>query len=104
MCESKHSLRIFLSLQKQKFISTKAQPYIMKISNRVKRNISCALTILGCVIIVAQTVTPIMNKAMTRQDWLNIIGALVITYCAFDNFKIYRKRVREGIIFGSKPA
>ncbi len=74
----------------------------MKVSNRVKRNISFVLTIIGCAIIVARIVEPIMSKSITGQNWFEIIGAIVITYCAFDNFNIYRKRVRDGIIFGSR--
>lgn len=74
----------------------------MAVSNRIKRNISFALTIVGCFIILACIIEPIMSQAITDWNWFEIFGALVITYCAFDNFNIYRKRVKDGIMFGSR--
>lgn len=74
----------------------------MAISNRIKRNISFALTLVGCSIILARIIDPIMNQDITGWNWFEIFGAIVITYCAFDNFNIYRKRVKAGIKFGSR--
>lgn len=74
----------------------------MAVSNRIKRNISFALTIVGCLIIIARIIDPIMNHAITGKDWLKILGAIAITYCAYDNFKIYHKRVKDGIISRDK--
>ena len=74
----------------------------MAVSNRIKRNISFALTIVGCSIILARIIDPIMNQSITGRGWFEIFGAIVITWCAFDNFNIYRKRVKDGIMFGSR--
>lgn len=74
----------------------------MAVSNRIKRNISFALTIVGCSIILARIIDPIMNQSITGRDWFEIFGAIVITWCAFDNFNIYRKRAKDGIMFGSR--
>ena len=74
----------------------------MAVSNRIKRNISFALTIVGGFIILARIIEPIMSQAITDWNWFEIFGALVITYCAFDNLNIYRKRVKDGIMFGSR--
>ena len=74
----------------------------MAVSNRIKRNISFALTIVGCFIILARIIETIMNQTITGWIWFEIFGALVITYCAFDNFNIYRIRVKDGIMFGSR--
>lgn len=74
----------------------------MAVSNRIKRNISFALTIVGCSIILARIIDPIMNQSITGRDWFEIFGAIVITWCSFYNFNIYRKRVKDGIMFGSR--
>lgn len=74
----------------------------MTVSNRIKRNISFVLTIIGCSIILARIIGPIMNQSISGRNWFEIFGAIVITWCAFSNFSIYRKRVKDGIIFGSR--
>lgn len=74
----------------------------MAVSNRIKRNISLALTIMGCGIIIARLIDPVMSRSITGKNLFEIFGATVITYCAFINFRNYRKRVKEGLMFGKK--
>ncbi len=74
----------------------------MAASNRVKRNISFALTVLGCIIIIARIIDPIMSHMITGWNLFEILGATVITYCMFNNFNIYRKRVNDSIMFGRR--
>ena len=73
----------------------------MVMSNRVKRNISVPLTLLGCIIISARVIDPIMSGSIDGRGWFDIFGAVVITCLAYDNFKMYRDRVRNGIKSGS---
>lgn len=73
----------------------------MAISNRVKRNISLTLTIMGCFIVLVRIIDPILSRTITGKNCFEIFGAIVITWCAFDNFKIYHRRVRNGILFGN---
>lgn len=67
----------------------------MAVSNRIKRNIFFALTIVGCFIILARIINPIMSHTITGWNWFEIFGAIVITYCVFDKFNMYRKRVKD---------
>ena len=68
----------------------------MRISNRVKRNISLILAILGCFIILARA----WNLAMGDGTWWEVVSAGVITFCAFIGYIDYRKKVVEGKLFG----
>ncbi len=87
------------------FVVTYIRHWNMAVSNRIKRNIHFGLTILGCVILVVRILDPIIERgSIDGNGWFEIFGACVITYLAYDNFKIYRKRVRNGIMFGDgKP-
>lgn len=72
----------------------------MQISNRVKRNTSLTLSIVGLVCIVSRvwdvTIAPSSGKA-----WFDLFGILLLTYLCFDNYIIYRRRVKQGINYGS---
>lgn len=72
----------------------------MAASNRVKRNIWLALTVGGCLVVASRIIDPIMCGTITGKDWTGIFGAVIITFCAFGNFRICRKRVKEGITQG----
>ncbi len=47
----------------------------MAVNNRIKRNISFALTIVGCFIILARIIEPIMSQAITDWNWFEIFDA-----------------------------
>lgn len=73
----------------------------MQISNRVKRNIFLTLLIVGLASIAARIWDVAMAPSSGRA-WFDLAGIVVITYLCFDNYMIYRRRVRHGIKFGSE--
>lgn len=74
----------------------------MKISNRVKRNISFTLFIVGLFCMAARSVNVVQNPHFF-MTWFELTGITFLTWCiCFDNFLIYRRKVKNGILFGSK--
>lgn len=73
----------------------------MRISNRVRRNISFVLVIVGVVCIAARAWKVIIAPGCGHA-WFELFGILVITYICFDNFQIYRHRIKNGILYGSR--
>ena len=73
----------------------------MKISNRVRRNLSFTLMLLGIAIIIERGWELVMNPT-SGNAWFQLCSIILLTYICFDNFRIYRKRVEQGILFGSK--
>lgn len=72
----------------------------MKICNRVKRNISLTLTVVGIVCIISR-VWDVAIAPLSVHAWFDLFGILLLTYICFDNYKIYQRRVKKGIKFGS---
>ena len=72
----------------------------MKVSNRVKRNISLTLLVIGIVCILARAWEVLMAPS-SGQAWFDLIGILIITFLCLDNYLIYNRRVKRGINFGS---
>lgn len=70
------------------------------VSNRVKRNISGTLCIMGVVCIISR-IWDVCITPKSGQAWFDLFGIIVLTYLCFDNFQIYRRRVKKGIKFGS---
>ena len=64
----------------------------MRISSKVKRNISLTLAIVGCFCIVARIIDVAMALSSGRA-WFELFGSIVVTYICFDNYLIYRRRV-----------
>ncbi len=74
----------------------------MKISNRVKRNISFTLFVVGLFCMAARSVNVLQTPA-SIMAWSEFAGITFLTWCiCFDKFLIYRRRVKNGILFGSK--
>lgn len=74
----------------------------MKISNRVKRNISFTLFVVGLFCMGARSVDVLQNPT-SIMAWFEFAGITFLTWCiCFDNFLIYRRRVKHGILFGYK--
>ena len=71
----------------------------MQISNRVKRNISLSLTILGIIIIISRIWDVVITPSSGRA-WFDLFSIVILTYICFDNFTIYQRRVKKGIKFG----
>ena len=70
----------------------------MRISNRVKQNISLILFVLGLLCIISRIWDLILSPS-SGWNWAYLICALVSTYIfAYLYFK-FRRRVRQGIIF-----
>ena len=74
----------------------------MKISNRVKRNISFTLFVVGLFCMAARSVEVLQNPASAKALF-EFASIAFLTWCiCFDNFLSYRRRVKNGILFGSK--
>ena len=73
----------------------------MKISNRVKRNWSLTLSVLGLCCIVSR-IWDVAVAPTSTKSWFDLFGIVVITYLCFDNYLQYRARVKKGIKFGSE--
>lgn len=70
------------------------------VSNRVKRNISATLLVVGILCVIARA----WEVALTPKSgfaWFETGGMALLTYLCLDNFLIYRRRVKKGIKFGS---
>lgn len=71
------------------------------VSNRVKRNISGALLLVDILCVIARGWHVAMNPT-SGYAWFETAGMVLLTYLCFDNFCIYRRRVKKGIKFGNK--
>lgn len=72
----------------------------MQLSNRVKLNISAILSIVGLVCIVSRIWNVVLAPSSGRA-WFELFSIVVLTYICFNNFFIYRRRIKKGIKFGS---
>lgn len=72
----------------------------MKISNRVKRNISFTLFVVG-IICIASRIWDVALALSSGRAWFDLFSIVVLTYLCLDNYLIYRRRVKKGIKFGS---
>ena len=70
------------------------------LSNRVKRNISATLMVLGISCIIGRGLGVMMTPKSVHA-WFELCGILLLTYLCFDKFMIYRRRVKRGIMFGN---
>lgn len=70
------------------------------ISNKVKRNISGTLLIIGLACVIARSWYLAMNPT-SGYYWFETAGMALLTYLCLDNYLIYRRRVKKGIKFGS---
>lgn len=73
----------------------------MRISNRVKRNISGSLLLVGIICVIARGWFLAMNPT-SGYAWFETAAMAFLTSMCFDNFMIYRRRVKKGILFGSR--
>ncbi len=73
----------------------------MRVSNRVKRNISATLCVVGVICIVGR-IWEVVMEPKSGMGWFELGGMILLTYLCFDNFLIYRRRVKNGIKFGSR--
>lgn len=71
------------------------------VSNRVKRNFSVTLLCIGLVCIISRAWDVALSPE-SAKTWLKLIGIIVITYLCYDNFNIYQRRIKRGILFGDQ--
>lgn len=74
---------------------------MIRISNRVNRNISAACFVIGILCTIGRTWDVIVNPD-SGKAWFQLCGIVFITIMCFDSFWTYRKRVKRGIKFGSE--
>lgn len=72
----------------------------MKISNKVKKNISLALIIAGVIICVGCSLNIIMDYS-SFNDFMQLCSAIGFTLIAYAYFSVYRERIKNGILFGN---
>ena len=60
----------------------------MQISNRVKRNTSATLSIVGLVCIVSR-IWDVALAPSSGRAWFDLFSIVVLTYICFDNYLIY---------------
>ena len=70
----------------------------MRVSNRVKRNVSFTLLIVGILCIIARAWTVVIDPSSICA-WFELVGIILLTYICFDRFMILRRRVRLGKLF-----
>lgn len=70
------------------------------VSNRVKRNISATLLVVGVIGIIAR-IWGVITEPKSGMAWFELGGMILLTYLCLDNFMIYRHRIKNGIKFGS---
>ena len=66
------------------------------VSNRVKRNISGTLFVVGILCVIARGWYLAMNPT-SRYAWFETGGMALLTYLCFDNFRTYYRRVKKDI-------
>lgn len=70
------------------------------VSNRVKRNISATLLVIGIISIIAR-IWGVLIEPKSVMAWFELASIILLTYLCFDNFMIYRRRIKNGIKFGN---
>ncbi|MCM1452363.1 MAG: hypothetical protein NC102_08885 [Clostridium sp.] len=71
------------------------------VSNRVKRNISGTLFAVG-LINMAVRASGVVADFSSGKAWFEFISITILTWICYDSFSIYRRRVKNGIKFGSQ--
>lgn len=70
------------------------------VSNQVKRNISATLLVIGIISIIAR-IWDVLIEPKSGMAWFELAGIILLTYLCFDNYMIYRRRIKNGIKFGN---
>lgn len=67
------------------------------ISNKVKRNLCLALTIISASTVVGKTIQLLSYSSV---EWYELVSSIVITLVWIKLYLCYRKEVKNGNIFG----
>ena len=73
----------------------------MRVSNRVKQNISGTQFVLGLCLSGVRSSNVVADPSSAKA-WVEFIGITISTWVCFDSYSIYRKRVNRGIKFGNR--
>lgn len=73
----------------------------MRISNRVRRNISFVLFLVGVACVIARGLE-LADELSSGMAWFNLFSIVFLTAVCFGRFRELQKRVRQGIIFGTR--
>lgn len=68
----------------------------MPISNRVKRNLSLTLSIVG-LLCIALRIWDVASDTSLGRAWFDLFGIIILTYLCFDNYMTYRRRVKNDV-------
>ena len=71
----------------------------MKISNRVKRNISFTLLLVGTVCSVARGCVVAMDPSSVRA-WFELGGMIFLTSFSFSSYLEFRNLLKQGVMWG----
>ncbi|MBD5287334.1 MAG: hypothetical protein HDS27_07395 [Bacteroides sp.] len=71
----------------------------MKISNRVKRNISFTLLLVGTVCSVAWGWVVAMDPSSVRA-WFELGGMIFLTSFSFSSYLEFRNLLKQGVMWG----
>ncbi len=73
----------------------------MKISNRVKRNISGVLIAVG-ILAISLASWKVAENPSSGKAWFELGSIILLTYLQFDSFRSYQKLLNEGILIGKE--
>ncbi len=71
----------------------------MKISNRVRRNVSFAILLVGIVCIIARGWEVVMSPSSGRA-WFDLLGVVFLTFICYSRFSSLQKRVNRDKMLG----
>lgn len=63
-------------------------------NNRVKRNISATLSVVGILCIIVR-ICNVFMEPKSGMAWFELCGIILLTYLCFDNYMIYRRRAKN---------
>ncbi len=72
----------------------------MRISNRVRRNISFGLLMVGVACVIARA-WDVAREPSSGHAWFELCGIIIITYICLGRFRVLQHRVRRGITYGA---
>ncbi len=49
---------------------------------------------------IAARAWDVAMEPSSKMAWFNLVGIVIITGACVDNFLIYRRRIKRGILFG----
>lgn len=72
------------------------------ISNKVKANISLTLAVLSVMLLAKNILDTVLSGAFTAMNVCVVLVSLVCCAVMFYKYTVFRKRVKNGIIYGTR--